>query len=180
MGTMELFIYHTGECDPRKCTGLKLVKLDKAKIIKREREIPRDSLFLTPFAEKALSPKDLEKAKNHGITAFDCSWGKIREIGRQGTKLNKRSLPYLVAANPINYGKPTKLSTVESLSAALYILGEKDHAIKLLKGFKWGSSFLDLNKKPLEVYSNAEDSSEVVDLQSQFIPNFKESEGEKE
>lgn len=173
---MNLFIYHTEECDPQKCTGLQLSKLKKAKIIKRKSEIPRNSLFLTPFAPKAISSEDYEKAKKYGITAFDCSWRNIQEIGRLDTELNKRSLPYLVAANPINYGKPTKLSTVESLSAALYILGEKNRAKKLLEGFKWGYSFLNLNKKPLEAYSSAGDSAEIVELQQQFMPDFKKDE----
>jgi pre-rRNA-processing protein TSR3 len=84
-----------------------------------------------------------------------------------------RSLPYLVAANPTHYGRPTILSTAEALSAALFILGERDRAKELLALFKWGPTFLELNRELLEVYARARDSAEVISLQREFIPREK-------
>jgi len=78
-------------------------------------------------------------------------------------------LPYLIAANPVNYGVPTKLSTVEALSAALYIVGFKEKAEQLLSKFKWGPNFIVLNQEFLEGYARAKDSAEVVELQRGFI-----------
>jgi pre-rRNA-processing protein TSR3 len=70
----------------------------------------------------------------------------------------------------VNYGKLTKLSTVEALAAALYIVGLKDEAVGLLSIFKWGHTFLDINNERLEAYSAAKNSTEIVALQQAFIP----------
>jgi len=77
----------------------------------------------------------------------------------------------LVAANPTYYGRPTILSTAEALAAALFILGERSRAKEILSIFKWGPTFLELNHEPLEAYANADDSTEVVALQRQFMPS---------
>jgi len=81
-----------------------------------------------------------------------------------------RCLPYLVAANPVNYGVPTKLSTVEALASALYIASHREEADRLLSIFKWGPNFVELNLELLESYASAKDSGEVVEVQKRFIP----------
>lgn len=167
---MKLVVYHAEDCDPKKCTALKLARMEKVKIIRKIEELPFGSILLNPFSENALSPADLELARRSGLTAFDCSWEKIKGIRDVDDRFENRSLPYLVAANPVNYGKPTKLSTVESFSASLYILGERKQAEELLEGFGWGHTFLELNKDPLEAYSKAEDSTEIVEIQEDFMP----------
>lgn len=80
-----------------------------------------------------------------------------------------RALPFLLAANPVNYGKPYQLSTLEAFAAALYILGEVGQAQKIVGIYTWGHRFLELNKEPLEDYRLATTSAEVVLRMKEYI-----------
>jgi pre-rRNA-processing protein TSR3 len=80
-----------------------------------------------------------------------------------------RKLPTLLAANPVNYAKPHKLSSVEALAAALSIMGFRDRAVRLLSLFKWGETFLTLNSEPLESYSLADSLRAMSDTEAQFF-----------
>jgi len=104
-----------------------------------------------------------------GLAALDYSW-RCTESTRSIPLIGEsRSLPYLVAANPVNYGAPTKLSTAEALAAALYIIGYKEQAEQLLSMFKWGPEFIRLNMKLFDAYAKAKNSTEVVELQRKFM-----------
>ena len=54
-------------------------------------------------------------------------------------------VPYLLATNPVNYGKPWKLNCVEALAAAFYITGYEEYGRRLLEDFGWGDSFWKVN-----------------------------------
>nr|WP_320162194.1 DUF367 family protein [uncultured Methanoregula sp.] len=160
-----LYAYRDNSCDPRKCTVKKLEKAQMIKIFDRIPQIPRNSLLLDPTAEQALSPAD-RFVKS--ITVLDCSW-VVLDTGRVSSWRIRRALPFLVAANPVNFGKPCVLSSVEALAGALFIMGEKEQATAILSKVNWGIRFLEVNEEPLDLYSKAKDSTEVVEIQATYL-----------
>jgi pre-rRNA-processing protein TSR3 len=169
---MKLYIYHLSQDDPKKCTASKLRRFEKAVIFNKLNLVPYGSIVLNPFADKALSAEDLPIARQHGILALDCSWENAEDIFwklEERKKTQSRALPFLVASNPVNYGKPFKLSTIEAFASALVILGEGAQAEGLMQLYKWGPKFLELNKEPLDAYASAKNSAEVVEAQKLFV-----------
>jgi len=167
---IKLIVYHTNEDDPKKCSAKKLNKFGLVILKKNINKIPKNAILLNPFSKKSLSMEDKNYAINKGIVALDCSWKNVERNFEVLDKYNiSRALPFVVAANPVNYGKPFKLSTLEAFSAALFILGEKEHAKELLKLYKWAPHFLELNKQPLSEYSLAKNSEEVVQIMKKYI-----------
>jgi pre-rRNA-processing protein TSR3 len=167
---IQLVIYDTNEDDPKKCTAKKLHHFGHASLEKNIRRLPYQAVLLNPFAEKSISKEDYQNAKNHGLVALDCSWKTAEQSFKfLKTRTVSRALPFLLAANPVNYGKPFQLSTLEAFAAALYILGAIEHAKEIVGIYTWGPRFLELNREPLEDYRQARDSTEVVRLMKQHI-----------
>jgi len=167
---IKLYVYHTNEDDPKKCSAKKLNRFGFVKLEENIRKLPKNLILLNPLADKSLSKEDIVIAKSNGILALDCSWKNVDNSFDYLSKRNhSRALPFLVAANPVNYGKPFKLSTLEAFAASLYILGEVDHAKEILELYKWGPQFLILNKEPLEEYRKANNSAEIVEIMNQYI-----------
>ncbi len=165
-----LVAYRDNTCTPGKCTVVRLARAGHVRLVDRPQQVPRSSLILDPTAERALSPADA--MRNGGairsITALDCSW-EVLDAGLFAAWRHHRALPYLVAANPTNYGRPLRLSSAEALAAALYILGEPDQAVELMAAFRWGPHFLTLNAEPLARYAAARDSAGVVAVQADYL-----------
>ena len=88
-----------------------------------------NSIILYSDSQLRLSPED---SHHQHLVAIDVSWENVDNY--HFDRYSVRSLPFLLAANPVNYGKPYKLSTVEAISASYYILGKRDVALKLLDG----------------------------------------------
>jgi len=60
------------------------------------------------------------------------------------------------------------MNTAEALAAALYIVGLKEDASKLLESFAYGEEFIRLNQKQLDAYAGARDSNEIKELEAMF------------
>jgi len=170
---VRISVYHARQCDPKKCTALKLHRFGMIRLVGQMRFLPKRAVILNPFSERAFSPTDRQRIAGFGLAALDCSWEHAEKVISKRARGTSRCLPLLVAGNPVNFGKPTKLTTVEALSAALYIAGFKDQAVTLLSIFKWGHTFLELNHEKLECYAQAKDSSEVVRQQEKFMEDIK-------
>ncbi len=125
--------------------------------------------MLNPFAEVAFSPADRQRVQDFGIVALDCSWEHAQKVMSTHVRGTSRCLPILLAGNPTNYAKPTKLSTAEALAGALFIAGFRDESERLLSIFIWGHTFFELNEKVLRSYSQATDSMDVVRLQQALM-----------
>jgi len=182
---VELHVRYEGDDDPEKCTARKLARFDLAELHHSARAAP-PGLVLDPFADRALSPADHPAADASAgdtsgpdagnecrsppgrLVALDCSWetAEREAFALDGTH---RSLPFLVAANPVNYGTPLQLNTAEAFAGALAILRERDQAERLLSKFSWGHTFFELNEEPLARYADCADSAEVVAVQDDYL-----------
>lgn len=143
--------------DPTKCTAAKLVRFGLARQVKRT---PAKSVVLDPFAAKCLLPSD--RSAGTSVTAVDCSWNRAEDAFSGGHAGMRRRLPPVLAGNPVNYSKLGKLTTVEAVSGALFVLGYREDALRLLDKFKWGHTFYALNRDLLEDYARAESEDDIV------------------
>ena len=168
---MELHVRYAGDDDPEKCTARRLEHFDLVALHRSERETPY-GVVLNPHAERALSPADSDVER---LMALDCSWESAGEA-MFSLRGRHRALPFLVAANPVNYGRPFRLTTAEALAAGLVILGHRGQAEEVLSPFRWGETFLTLNEEPLRRYAACADSSEVVAVQEDYLAAEEESE----
>lgn len=189
--TFTVAMWDLNHCDPKKCSGRKLNRHGLIKNLRLGQRFP--GLVLTPVGTHCVSPADKAIIHASGLAVVDCSWAKLDETPFDRMKTPyPRLLPFLVAANPINYGKPCQLSCVEAIAAALYIIGEcetlnvvrfessrklmlwfciglKDEAKWYLGKFSWGHSFLELNHELLEKYSSCASSKEILEVQEAYL-----------
>ena len=163
-----LAMWDLAQCDPKRCSGRKLARLGCLRELRVQQRWP--GVALTPDAAECVSPKDYAVLRTHGLAVVDCSWNKLDEV--PFSRLHSaapRLLPWLVAANPVNYGKPCKLTCAEALAGGLYIAGYRDAAEALMNKFKWGHGFISLNRELLESYMTCTTSEEVIETQNKWL-----------
>jgi pre-rRNA-processing protein TSR3 len=170
---VKIVVYHAGQCDPKKCTALKLKRHGLVRLVRQLKLLPRRAIVLNPFSEIAFSAADRQRIEKFGLAALDCSWEHAEKVMLKHVRGTSRCLPILLAGNPVNFGKLTKLTTAEALAAALYIADFKKEAYRALSIFKWGHTFFEINHKRLETYAKAESSREIVEMQQTFMESLK-------
>jgi pre-rRNA-processing protein TSR3 len=171
---VQLAMWDLGHCDPKKCSGRRLARFGLVQTLSLSHHFP--GIVLSPLAQSSVSREDRDIVLTKGIAVIDCSWAKLDETPFKKMKGGHlRLLPYLVAANPINYGRPCKLSCVEAFSACLIIAGFRSVAESLLSRFKWGHAFLSLNSELLERYETAKTSSDIISVQENWLQELEAS-----
>jgi pre-rRNA-processing protein TSR3 len=156
--------------DPRKCSSARLIQFKLVKPIHHRYRFLKEAILLNPYAEEALFAGDRSIIEKYGVILVDCSWTKAQEVFSKRFMGRNLRLPTLLAANPVNYGHPQKLSSAEAFAAVLFIVGFKREAKMLIQIFRWGHTFIDLNRQPLEEYSIARKREEIEVIEKAYFP----------
>ncbi|KAI9790294.1 MAG: ribosome biogenesis protein tsr3 [Candelina submexicana] len=164
-------------CDPKRCSGKKLMKLG----LMRELAIGQKfaGVVISSNAKKLVSRADTELLDQYGVAVVECSWARVKEvpfskIGGKCERLRKWAkdctprdiystleVPYLVAANSVNYGRPWRLNCVEAVAACFSICGHHDWAEEVLSHFSYGQAFLEINSALLKRYATCVSEEEI-------------------
>jgi len=171
MGLQFRYLSQCGISTNATLNGVAGKKLSRLGLIKDLRVGQRfRGIVVTPKGAQPVSPSDRNIIDDGGLAVVECSWARLEDVPFAKIRSpHERLLPYLVATNPVNYGKPWRLNCVEALAAAFYIVGHDDYAEKLLEKFSWGHSFWTLNGNLIKRYRTCSTAEEVVKMQETII-----------
>lgn len=158
-------------CDPRRCSGKRLIRLSLLRALPLGARFP--GVVIHPLAKAVLSPADTELVVGSGAAVVECSWARIADVPwarvNPGGAARERLLPYLVAANTVNYGKPWRLNCAEAVAAAFAICGRWEWAERVLQPFNYGEAFLDINGEILKKYAACKDEEGVRKVEERWL-----------
>ena len=165
---VNLGMWDFGQCDPKKCSGRRLARHHLLTTFRVSQKFK--GIVLTPVGKILISPADKDLIRTVGLAVVDCSWAQLADVPFH-TLPNKanRMLPYLVAANPVNYGKPWRLNCAEALLAGLSICGFEEDVERVCSVISYGHTFLELNKDRLELYKGCKNADEIQIIQQGIL-----------
>ena len=155
-------------CDAKRCSGKRLQRFGQIRLLKTGQRFL--GVVVSPNAKALVSPADRALLEQHGAAVVECSWARVGEV--PWAKIGgpcERLLPYLVAANAVNYGRPWRLNCAEALAATFFICGHEEWATEVLKHFSYGASFLEINGDLLRRYAKCADAEEVKRAEERWL-----------
>ncbi|KAF2482031.1 hypothetical protein BDY17DRAFT_253269 [Neohortaea acidophila] len=160
-------------CDAKRCSGKRLMRLGLMRELHVGQKHP--GIVVSPKAKTLVSPADRGILEQYGAAVVEASWNRIEEVpfARIGGP-NPRLLPYLVAANQTNYGRPWRLNCVEALAATFAICGRMEWAEEILASFSYGRAFLEINAAVLRRYAACKDEEEVKRAEEEWLAKLED------
>tara|TARA_B100000902_G_scaffold278175_1_gene264038 strand:- start:351 stop:881 length:531 start_codon:yes stop_codon:yes gene_type:complete len=173
MSDIPMHIIHLDQDDPKKCTARAMERANTVIVHESVRGSPRRGFLLDPSAGIVLGPEDIDLIdRGAAIVGLDCSWKQLEPSMKSilnNTKLQPRTLPLALPANPVSWGKPGRLSTAEAMALCAAIMGRMDQAKRMLRPFRFGEEFLQLNAEPIATYQACTTNAELVESQWLFF-----------
>ena len=166
---VRLVLFEYKQNDPKRDTGMKLVRNGLVRSLRPGD--PFKGIVLSACGKSVLSPSDRALIVSAGLGGVNCSWNRLDEISNVpgGNIARHRKLPFLIAANPINYGRAYKLSSAEALAAALAIVGLDTDSRRVTEKFAWESEFWKLNDPLINEYKRCSSGAEIIRVQDRFM-----------
>ena len=178
--SIDLAMWDVGHCDPKRCSGRKLMRFKMVRELKLKQRFP--GICMSPQGTQYVSKLDKDLILNNGASVIDCSWARLDETPFNKMPCNHlRTLPFLYASNPVNYGKPYKLNCAEAYAAAFVLAGvDRKEAENVMSVFKWGHAFFKINEQLFERYSECENEGDLRIVEREILGEKEEQKRAKE
>ncbi|ODV88405.1 hypothetical protein CANCADRAFT_16448, partial [Tortispora caseinolytica NRRL Y-17796] len=175
----QMAMWDFDHCDPKRCSGKKLARLGLIRSLRVGQKF--SGIVVSPNGSDVVCPDDRSIVEQNGAAVVECSWALLDQVpfSRIGGK-HERLLPYLIAANTVNYGKPWRLNCAEALAACFAITGHRDWAAEILDHFSWGPAFLSINEELLNVYASCTDSRSVKEAETRWLEKLEQEVAQKQ